>query len=81
VATILGQGYTVEEQVTGKAEIGGFQFDIFPCRSSVDLEGYFKFEHIHLDNYKTPAELALRNGDRIQLCRYVSQSHPVSMFN
>ena len=25
----LGKGYTVEEQLTGKAEVGGVQFDVF----------------------------------------------------
>lgn len=29
----MGKGYTVEEQVTGEAKIGGLQFDIFPRRS------------------------------------------------
>jgi hypothetical protein len=29
----MGKGYTVEEQVTGEAKVGGLQFDIFPRRS------------------------------------------------
>lgn len=28
----MHEGYTVEEQVTGEAKVGGLQFDIFPRR-------------------------------------------------
>lgn len=31
VAAALGEGKTVEEQLTGKAEKGGIQFDIMPA--------------------------------------------------
>ena len=30
VATPLGAGYSVEEQITGKADVGGIQFQVFP---------------------------------------------------
>ncbi|KAJ7766097.1 hypothetical protein B0H16DRAFT_1717325 [Mycena metata] len=38
VAMHHGSGYTIEEQVTGTAEEGGFQFDIFP-RYALPTEG------------------------------------------
>lgn len=35
VAMPLGQGYTVEEQVTGGAEVGGVQIEVFPIKKAV----------------------------------------------
>jgi hypothetical protein len=35
VAMPLGEGYSVEEQVTGKAEFGGMQVEIFPMKRDV----------------------------------------------
>lgn len=35
VAMPLGQGYSVEEQITGEAEYGGMQIEIFPMRADV----------------------------------------------
>ena len=55
VAADLGSGYTVEEQVTGKAEIGGFQFDIFPRRPEVD--GRFLWRGREVDSISSPSEL------------------------
>jgi hypothetical protein len=64
----LGQGYTVEEQVTGKADHGGLQFDIFPVRDTppgsfegVGASGYPQSFPFH----KTPAELSVPDGTRI----------------
>lgn len=37
VAMPLGEGYSVEEQVTGKAEVGGIQLQVYPLRA----EAYF----------------------------------------
>ena len=31
----LGEGYSAEEQITGNAEFGGMQIEIFPMRSEV----------------------------------------------
>jgi len=67
VGTVLGKGYTVEEQVTGKAEVGGFQFDVFPRRRKVD--GHFEDQGSTLDDLKTPAELSVKNGEALYLCR------------
>ena len=65
----LGQGYTVEEQVTGKADHGGLQFDIFSTRDTppgsfrgiVDSSGLAVSFPIHM----TPAELSVSNGTQI----------------
>lgn len=35
VAMPLGEGYTVEEQITGKAEFGGLQIIVYPMKESV----------------------------------------------
>ena len=35
VAMPLGEGYSVEEQVTGQAEFGGLQIEVFPMRAEV----------------------------------------------
>lgn len=60
----LGGGHTAEEQLTGKAEVGGIQFDIFEHLDNTfevvlqDSEG----EELVLDAedlFKTPAELKL----------------------
>ena len=40
VAMPLGAGYSAEEQITGKADTGGIQFQIFPLRA----EAYFRTE-------------------------------------
>jgi len=67
VAAGLGSGYTAEEQVTGKAKIGGFQFDIFPRRPSV--EGKFFHHGEQLGSISTPSELGLAKGDQLILNR------------
>ncbi|KAJ7215918.1 hypothetical protein GGX14DRAFT_518352 [Mycena pura] len=54
VAMPLGKNYTVEEQVTGKAEEGGFQFDIFPRRPERVNECFFEFNM----QFGTPRERA-----------------------
>jgi hypothetical protein len=54
--------------VTGKAEVGGFQFDVFPRRRKLD--GHFESQGIWLDSLETPEELSLgSNGTPIYLCR------------
>ena len=64
VAAELGSGYTVEEQVTGKAEIGGFQFDIFPRRPEVD--GRFFWEGKEVDStISSPSELGMVGGQLV----------------
>ncbi|KAJ7352386.1 hypothetical protein DFH08DRAFT_858741 [Mycena albidolilacea] len=56
VASTVGNGYTVEEQVTGKADVGGLQCDIFRRRdfgSTFSLRSPFQ----DLDDLKTLQEL------------------------
>ena len=67
VAAGLGSGYTVEEQIAGKAEIGGFQFDIFPRRPSVD--GKFFRDGEELNSIFLPSEIRLVEGDQVILKR------------
>ena len=67
IAAGLGSGYTVEEQITGKAEIGGFQFDIFRRRPSVD--GKFFRDRTELNSIFFPSEIGLVEGDQLVLIR------------
>lgn len=67
VAAGLGSGYTIEEQITGNAEIGGFQFDIFPRRPNVDGEFFHHGERVN--SISTPSELGLAEGDQLILHR------------
>ncbi|KAF8838426.1 hypothetical protein BDN67DRAFT_1013094 [Paxillus ammoniavirescens] len=62
-----GSGYTVEEQVTGKAEHGGLQFDIFPVRDTKFTVLQDNKTDFFLDKTKTPAELSLAAGDELRL--------------
>ncbi|KAJ7938368.1 hypothetical protein B0H13DRAFT_1942690 [Mycena leptocephala] len=73
VAMSHGGNYTIEEQVTGKAEEGGFQFDIFPRRIEPEASFYefnMRFETSrgrskqgrYLELLKTPGELGVPNG-------------------
>ncbi|MGC3956657.1 MAG: hypothetical protein QM813_01375 [Verrucomicrobiota bacterium] len=47
VAMPLGQGYSVEEQLTGKAEFGGIQIEVFPMRPEVFEKRFPKREIKH----------------------------------
>jgi hypothetical protein len=71
-----GQNYTIEEQVTGKAEEGGFQFDIFPQRTTPEGDFYhfnMQFETPRgrsgqgrqLDKTMTPGECNVPQGNII----------------
>lgn len=72
VAMSLGQNYTIEEQVTGKAEEGGFQFDIFPRRPDPENGRFYEFNmrfetprgraRRELALAKTPAECGVPHG-------------------
>ena len=50
VAMPLGDGYTVEEQLTGNADVGGIQLQVFPMKA----EAYFRIELAD----RLPAKLA-----------------------
>jgi hypothetical protein len=54
VAAPLGDGVTAEEQVTGKAEVGGVQIQVFPMKREVYLKRFEKspvgsFAHFMID--------------------------------
>ncbi|KAF8838428.1 hypothetical protein BDN67DRAFT_1013096 [Paxillus ammoniavirescens] len=61
-----GSGYTVEEQVTGKTEHGGLQFDIFPVRDR-EFTVQSNKSDVFLEETKTPAELSLAVGAELRL--------------
>jgi len=46
VAMPLGAGYTAEEQLTGKAEYGGMQLEVFPMKRRVFERRFPKVKHI-----------------------------------
>jgi hypothetical protein len=50
VAMPLGDGYSVEEQLTGKAEFGGMQIEIFPMRPDV-FEKRFPVQAARVSNH------------------------------
>ncbi|KAL8290630.1 hypothetical protein RQP46_002888 [Phenoliferia psychrophenolica] len=76
VAMPLGKGYTVEEQLTGQAKVGGIQLDFFDHRSPI-FDFYFKDsrESIWLKERwlpvtnvsESPAQLKLKGSLSIQL--------------
>jgi len=47
VAAPLGMGVTAEEQITGKAEFGGLQIEVFPMRTEEFLKRWPKIEPQH----------------------------------
>jgi len=47
VAAPLGMGVTAEEQITGKAEFGGLQIEVFPMRADEFLKRWPKIEPQH----------------------------------
>ncbi|KAH8806710.1 hypothetical protein DL96DRAFT_611863 [Flagelloscypha sp. PMI_526] len=69
--------YTLEEQVTGKADEGGFQFDVFPRIQKNDLENFIEYNMEYetkngrcsqgrrLDYAKTPREAGVMPGATI----------------
>jgi hypothetical protein len=71
--TGLGQGYTVEEQITGNAKNGGFQFDIFPPRTKPRGTFFLDDPKVALDVTMTPAELNISAGGKVGLTRYALQ--------
>ncbi|KIJ04488.1 hypothetical protein PAXINDRAFT_22224 [Paxillus involutus ATCC 200175] len=64
-----GNNYTVEEQITGQANTGGIQFDVFPLRDSAFVVKA-KGTEVHLARHMTPAELHLKKGDSLIISRY-----------
>lgn len=50
VAMPLGEGYTAEEQITGKAEWGGLQIIVYPMKREV-YEWHFERHHAYEESY------------------------------
>jgi hypothetical protein len=64
VAVPLGSGKTIEEQVTGRADHGGIQIEVFP-KMKTDVE--VKCDEKSLSIITTPSENDLCEGDVIQM--------------
>lgn len=47
VAMPLGEGYSVEEQLTGAAELGGMQIEVFPMRREIFDQRFPVVAHLH----------------------------------
>ncbi|KIJ58108.1 hypothetical protein HYDPIDRAFT_44622 [Hydnomerulius pinastri MD-312] len=73
VAMSHGSGYTVEEQITSKAEQGGLQFDVFPVHDMTFVASR-KGGGV-LNQQSTAAELSLATGDEVQLTISPVSSH------
>ncbi|KAF8180442.1 hypothetical protein K438DRAFT_1768349 [Mycena galopus ATCC 62051] len=79
IAMSQGENYTIEEQITGKAEEGGFQFDIFPRRPMPRNGDFYEFNMQFetsreratcgrwLETLKTPTECGVVSGATIGL--------------
>jgi hypothetical protein len=62
VAMPLGQGYTVEGQVTGKEDTGGMQIDVYPKYCST-----VSFTNRNANIYKTPRQLGMAAGGILEM--------------
>lgn len=71
VAMPLGHGYSIEEKVTGRAEIGGIQIDIYPSFNDVvsfECEGFVSnFGLPVLDMSLLPGQLQIPVGNVISM--------------
>jgi len=69
VAMPLGHGYTIEEQMTGQAKIGGIQFDVFPSFNSV-VGFYSRHPTMGKAGYDmslSPSQLGIYAGESIEM--------------
>ncbi|KAL8278393.1 hypothetical protein RQP46_009285 [Phenoliferia psychrophenolica] len=70
VAMPLGKGHTIEEQLMGKAKVGGIQFDFYNTRkypfgvntNESNAEANLASGPDRLDRYKSPAQLNLKGS-------------------
>jgi len=73
VAMPLGKGYTVEEQVTGKAIGSSLQFDVFPVRRSPS-NCFIRYQdgtaNLVVETHQTPDELTIPDGTKIEMDMY-----------
>lgn len=63
----LGEGYSIEEQLTGKADVGGIQFDLFPQREDYDCRFSTGEDDAALYARKTPQELSIAPGTTLKM--------------
>ena len=71
VAMPLGAGYSIEEQVTGKADTGGIQLQVFPMRA----EAYFRSK-IEAQLPKSLEDLLNELVDTILVSSYLNAQRP-----
>ncbi|GJE93530.1 ubiquitin-domain-containing protein [Phanerochaete sordida] len=64
VAVPLGQGLTVEAQLTGREDVGGIQIDVFPLYEAPSK--IYTEDGKLLDSYKSPRQQGLRVGQKIK---------------
>lgn len=63
VAMPLGEGYTAEEQLTGKAEHGGLQLVVYPMKASRYEQRRARFDHVVCcERHDTAEEMGLAPG-------------------
>jgi hypothetical protein len=86
---LQGKNYTMEEQITGKAEEGGFQFDIFPRRPEPNNGSFYEFNMQFetprgrstggrkLKTLETPAECGVPSGAIVGFCDAYGRHWPV----
>ncbi len=55
VAMPLGEGFTAEEQITGKAEHGGLQFIVYPMKREVYAEQFERITKADVDYLSEPS--------------------------
>jgi hypothetical protein len=65
VAMPLGQGYTIEEQLTGQTKHGGIQIDVFPTFNSAVT--FTDGNGPPLDLTLSPLELGIASGNLINM--------------
>ncbi len=73
VAMPLGEGYTAEEQVTGKAEHGGLQITVYPMKHDVYVEQFERLVGAETDFLEIPAFLS-KVCDRLVVLNPIAKS-------
>lgn len=66
VAAPLGLGCTTEEQITGKAEVGGLQIEVFPLKASVYRRDHTMLRETALCYCASPAVMGLAPGGKMR---------------
>ena len=61
VAMPFGEGYSAEEQITGKAEFGGLQIMVYPMKKEAFERNHPVVERVFLEDH--PGEVCLQSAD------------------